>query len=237
MSTVWSRLAGPTRQGDAELRAIVFDLDGVLVDSFHVMRQAFRIAYLEVVGSGEPPFEEYARHLGRHFPDIMRLMDLPPAMEGPFVRESYRLANQVTVFDGVPEMLTSLRADGLKLAVATGKVGARARSLLSMLGLLPLFDQVLGADEVARPKPAPDIIELALQLLEVTPAEAMMVGDAVTDLASAHGAGVLAGAATWADIDEATLLAAGPDVVLRRPSDLMRYRASRRGVGVPTWSV
>nr|AXL06075.1 phosphoglycolate phosphatase [uncultured bacterium] len=202
--------------------AVIFDLDGVVVDSFAVMGEAFAIAYAEVVGDGPAPFEEYRRHLGRYFPDIMRIMDLPLAMEEPFVRESYRLADQVTVFDGVVELLLTLRVRGLRLAVATGKSGPRARSLLDRLGLLPFFAHVIGSDEVARPKPAPDIVRHALDLLDVPAERAIMIGDAPTDLASARGAGVAAAAALWAhhdDVDE--LLAAGPDVVLRRPADLL----------------
>ncbi|MEU1484587.1 HAD-IA family hydrolase [Streptomyces sp. NPDC005752] len=200
---------------------VVFDLDGVLVDSTEVMREAFSIAYAEVVGEGPAPFAEYNRHLGRYFPDIMRIMDLPLAMQEPFVRESYRMAHLVPMFDGVPEMLHTLRERGFRLAVATGKSGPRARSLLSQLGVLELFDHVIGSDEIAHPKPAPDIVLKALELLGAEPDSAVMVGDAVTDIESAHGAGVAALAALWGETDEAALLAASPDAVLHKPGDLL----------------
>ncbi|MDN3028512.1 HAD-IA family hydrolase [Streptomyces sp. S.PB5] len=212
------------------VRAVVFDLDGVLVDSFAVMYEAFAIAYKEVVGDGPAPFEEYTRHLGRYFPDIMRIMGLPLEMEEPFVRESYRLAPQVPVFDGIVELLTTLRVRGLRLAVATGKSGPRARSLLDQLGLLPFFDHVIGSDEVAHPKPAPDIVEHALDLMGFSPEEAVMVGDAATDIASAHGAGVASAGALWALSDAGELLAAEPGVVLRRPADLLALCPSVPGV-------
>lgn len=81
------RAAGAPAPGAAVLdeatRAVVFDLDGVLVDSFGVMRQAFAAAYREVVGEGEPPFEEYSRHLGRYFPDIMRIWTCRSIWRGP----------------------------------------------------------------------------------------------------------------------------------------------------------
>jgi 3-amino-5-hydroxybenzoic acid synthesis related protein len=202
--------------------AIVFDLDGVLVDSFQVMREAFAIAYAEVVGPGPAPFEEYNRHLGRYFPDIMRIMGLPVEMEAPFVRESYRLAGRVRLFDGVLELLDTLRDRGYRLAVATGKSGPRARSLLEVIGVLDRFDHVIGSDEVARPKPAADIVLRALALLGARPEEALMVGDAVTDLASARGAAVTAMAALWGcEGDEDALRAANPDALLHRPSDLI----------------
>jgi 3-amino-5-hydroxybenzoic acid synthesis related protein len=215
-----ARPAVPEPYRGGLIRAVVFDLDGVLVDSFGVMRQAFTCAYREVVGDGEPPFEEYNRHLGRYFPDIMRTMNLPLEMEGPFVRESARLADQVTLFPGVWDLLHLLRHRGVKLAVATGKAGWRARSLLDRLGVLPLFDHVIGSDEVARAKPAPDIVLRALDLLRADPQEAIMVGDAVTDLAAAKDAGVAAAAALWGETDESALLAAEPDFTLRKPADV-----------------
>jgi len=208
-----------------EVRAVVFDLDGVLVDSFEVMREAFSIAYDEVVGVGEAPFAEYNRHLGRYFPDIMRIMGLPLELEGPFVRESYRLAPLVQVFPGIRELLGELHGRGVPLAVATGKAGERARALLGGLGLVDLFGVVIGSDEVARPKPAPDMVELAVSVLGARPEETVMVGDAVTDLHSARGAGVAAAAALWAGVDPAPLLRESPDVVLHSPAELLRLVA------------
>ncbi|MEU5314984.1 HAD-IA family hydrolase [Streptomyces sp. NPDC021562] len=203
------------------VRAVVFDLDGVLVDSFEVMRQAFSVAYAEVVGAGEAPFAEYNRHLGRYFPDIMRIMGLPAAMEGPFVRESRRLASQVQVFAGIPELLDSLRRRGVPMAVATGKAGERARSLLTRLGLLDAFEVVIGSDEVVRPKPAPDMVRLAVSVLGAPAGRTVMVGDAVTDLHSARGAGVRAAAALWAGVDPEPLLRESPDAVLHSPAALL----------------
>ncbi|MFF3852960.1 HAD-IA family hydrolase [Micromonospora sp. NPDC002575] len=220
-STVDVTVAPPPARGP--IRAVVFDLDGVVVDSSAVMREAFSIAYAEVVGDGPAPFEEYNRHMGRYFPDIMRLMGLPLEMEEPFVRESYRMAHLVPLFPGVRETLEELHGRGVRMAIATGKSGPRARSLLDTLGVLGLFDQVIGSDEVARPKPAPDIVLAALGHLDVPPEQAMMVGDAVIDLLSGREAGVTTVAATWHGGDVAALLAAGPDVVADAPTDLLAY--------------
>jgi 3-amino-5-hydroxybenzoic acid synthesis related protein len=206
-----------------ELQAVIFDMDGVLVDSFDVMRQAFAIAYREVVGAGEPPFAEYNRHLGRYFPEIMEIMGLPPAMQEPFVRESYRLAGEVAMFDGVRETVAELRAQGLRTAVATGKSGERARSLLSLLGVLDQFDHVIGGDEVPRAKPAPDMVLRALELLRIAPQETFMVGDAVTDIISARGASVASVAALWGQGDSQALIAQRPDAVLSAPAEILDF--------------
>ncbi|MFF5077639.1 HAD-IA family hydrolase [Actinoplanes sp. NPDC000266] len=200
---------------------VIFDLDGVLVDSHEVMGRAFAAAYAEVVGAGTPPFAEYQRHQGLYFPQIMRLMGLPLEMEEPFVRESYRLAGQVPVVTGVPDLLRTLRARGFRLAVATGKAGPRARSLLTTLDLIQHFDHVVGSDEVVNAKPAPDIVLRALTLLGADPDAAVMVGDAPADIRSAQAAGVTAVGATWATVDEAELLSARPDLVIHSPGDLL----------------
>jgi len=221
-STVHTTIVPPAR---GPIRAVVFDLDGVVVDSSAVMREAFSIAYAEAVGDGPAPFEEYNRHMGRYFPDIMRHMGLPLAMEEPFVRESYRLAHRVPLFPGVRETLQALRDRGIRTAIATGKSSPRARSLLDLLGVLDLFDHVIGSDEVARPKPAPDIVLRALELLGIAAAQAMMVGDAVIDLASGREAGVTTVATTWHGGDLTTLLAAGPDLVLHAPTELLAHCA------------
>jgi AHBA synthesis associated protein len=212
--------------------AVVFDLDGVLVDSFEVMRLAFAAAFREVVGEDEPPFEMYQQYLGGYFPEIMKCMGLPGEMEEPFVRESYRLADRVRLYDGVGEMLTELRDRGIRCAVATGKSGPRARSLLDGLGVLDLFCDVIGSDEVARPKPAPDIVRLALALMDVDRNHAVMIGDAVYDLQSARAAGVTAIAALWGECDRDSLLAASPDAAVESPAEFLALlRARDRAFG------
>ncbi|ONI76206.1 phosphoglycolate phosphatase [Actinosynnema sp. ALI-1.44] len=203
-----------------KVRAVVFDLDGVLVDSLAAAVRAFEAAYAEVVGPGDAPSDEFVRHAGRYFPDVLHAMGLPSAMAEPYVRESYRLADTVRAHDGVPHLLNVLRGMGIRIAVATGRSRERAVWLLDRLNLLPQIDVVVGSDEVRSPKPAPDIVIEALIRLDVPADAAIMVGGAVADVRSAQAAGVVAAAAVWGESATADLLAARPDLVLRRPSDV-----------------
>ncbi|MEU8551300.1 HAD-IA family hydrolase [Streptomyces roseoverticillatus] len=211
----------PAAPAPGRFATVVFDLDGVLIDSFDVMREAFAVAYREVVGTGEPPFEEYVTHQGRYFPDIMRLMGLPGEMEGPFVRASHELMDRVKVYPHVPELLAALRDRGVRTAVATGKSGSRARAVLDRTGLLPLLDEVVGSDEVPRPKPHPDIVHEALRRLDAPPGGAVMVGDAVIDIRSGRAAGTATAGVTWGEGSAELLRAEHPDFLLDQPWHLL----------------
>lgn len=202
------------------IRAVVFDLDGVLIDSLEVMREAFTAAHAEVVGPGPAPFEEFLSHLGRHLPDIMRIMGLPVAMQDPFVRVSRELADRVKPCDGAGDLLRDLRSRGIPMAVATGKVTHRAEFILDLLGLRPLLDAVLGSDAVSVGKPAPDLVLAALRRIDRSPDEAVMVGDSVLDLAAGRAAGTLTAAATWGQGDPDELRAKSPDLVATSCADL-----------------
>jgi len=197
---------------DRGVQAIVFDLDGVLIDSIDVMRQAFNLAYNEVVGAGEAPFEEYLPHLGRHMPETLRIMGLPAEMYPAFVRYSHNLVSKVPQCDGAAELLDGLRQRGLALAVATGKTHDRAVHVLAAVGLLEKLDAVVGSDEVPNGKPAPDIVLLALGQLGVEPGNAFMVGDSRLDLLAGRSAGTRIAAALWGQGSERDLLDCRPDL-------------------------
>jgi AHBA synthesis associated protein len=202
------------------VQAIIFDLDGVLIDSIEVMREAFQRAYNEVVGPGPAPFDDYVPHLGRHMPDTLALMGLPAAMYEPFVRLSRELVHRVKVCDGAGPLLDELRGTGLGLAVATGKVRARAEHVLAATGLLGKLDVITGSDEVAHGKPAPDIVRLALQRLGVPAAGAVRVGDAPLDLMAGQAAGTMVAAALWGQGSRTDLLACQPDLVAASCAEL-----------------
>ena len=197
--------------GAGPIAGLVFDLDGVLIDSIEVMRKAFERAYEVTVGPGPAPFAEYLHHLGRHMPETLAIMGLPADMYQPFVRFSRELVHLVPVHSFAPELLAGLRERGLRLAVATGKTHDRACQVLRATGLLDLLDEVVGSDEVAHSKPAPDIVRLALARLGLSPSDALMIGDSPLDLQAGRAAGTRTVAALWGQGSREMLLAEHPD--------------------------
>lgn len=197
---------------EPRLEGVVFDLDGVLIDSIAIMRAAFERSYRLVVGEGEPPFDVYLSHLGRHMPDTLEIMGLPAEMYDTFVVESRKLVHLVNPCPGASDLLLRLRDAKISTAIATGKTRNRAIEVLSATGLLELVDAVVGSDEVANGKPAPDIVLLALEKIGVATASAVMVGDSPLDLQAGQAAGTRVAAALWGQASRRELLECRADM-------------------------
>jgi phosphoglycolate phosphatase len=95
------------------------------------------------------------------------------------------------LYEGTSEKLLELKEAGFKLGIATNGVTNITEEMLPGLGLDDVFSVVVGADLVDRSKPAPDMILLACEKLEVSPDDCMYVGDQYTDMAAANEAGAL----------------------------------------------
>jgi HAD superfamily hydrolase (TIGR01509 family) len=173
------------------LRAIVFDLDGTLIDSLSLVLNSIAHA-LEPHGA-KPTMEIFAKLGGpperfmpnllddvRHVPEAVRRMD------------AFHRANQHTIqpFAGVAAFLARLQAGGVKLAIWTGRDRASAEELLLRLGLTDYFATVLCGDDLPTHKPDPAGLCEIMRRLEVTAEETLFVGDADVDVLGGEACGV-----------------------------------------------
>jgi phosphoglycolate phosphatase len=208
-----SLAASPSRP----LRAVLFDFDGTLADSYpaitasvnHV-RAAHGLAPLGV--------DDVRPHVGRG-PELLmdstvgqgavaRNLSLYRAHHPSVMREGTKL------LPGVVAALEDLRHRGLRLAVCSNKPVKFTRQLLEWLGMTESFEVVLGPEDVPSPKPAPDMLLLALRRLGVPAGEALYVGDMVVDIQTARAAGVSVWVVPTGSDERTTLEAAGPDRIL-----------------------
>jgi len=211
-------------ESQTEIKAVIFDLDGVLLDTWHVAELAFANAYHETVGTGEPPLEAFRSYQGQGFSQILHLLGLPNAMHQIFVRESRRLVPETRIYTDIPAVLEALRSRSIRLAVATGKDGFRAREILEFHKMSRYFSLIVGSDDVSRGKPAPDMLHRILNYFNIEPQGAIFVGDSVADLQAGRNAGTGTVAALWGEGDHQCLRAEQPDHEIAAPKDLLAYR-------------
>jgi phosphoglycolate phosphatase len=121
----------------------------------------------------------------------------------------------------VPDTLARLRANGLRLAVATSKLTRIADEALAAAGLQPLFDRVFGMDAVERPKPEPDLALKCLAELRVPAGRALVVGDAVHDVEMGRAAGCATCAVTYGAQSREELARSEPNFLIDRFSEVI----------------
>lgn len=206
---------------------VVFDWDGTLLDSAGAIVRSIQAACRDL---GLPvPEDRRARHvIGLGLVDAMRhaVPELPAERYQAMV-ERYRFHylsgdHELTLFDGVPEMLTRLKRDGHILAVATGKSRMGLERALDHSGLRPLFQSSRCADE-CHSKPHPQMLEELMAEFGVAQATTVMIGDTSHDLQMASNAGVDSLAVTYGAHPHDHLLEHKPVVCLHNVSELDRW--------------
>ena len=219
-----------------QTRAILFDLDGTLIDTYHLYMESYRRALAPLIGFvpsdeeilAQRPFSE--RGLLRGWVGEERL----EACHADLCRHYAELhaALGEGMYDGVREMLAALRAAGLPVGIVTGKGRAAWEVTAAQLDLGD-FAVVVTEDDVAEPKPHPGGLLAAAEALGVAPGAAVYIGDSRGDLRAGRAAGVPVGAALWpktAPGEREAFLASvsplSPEWVFERPAEVVRAFAA-----------
>ena len=177
-------------------RGVVFDLDGVIVDSHPVHKQAWR-TFLASLGKEVPESDLDFIFEGRRRREILthflgELSDSEVQEYGSKKDEFFRQACPMPEpAAGSIEFIRRLERIGLCIAVATSASRHRARWTLEQLKIADCFEVVLTGDDVVQSKPDPAIYQLAAQRLSVSPACLFAVEDSVSGVRSAKAAGLL----------------------------------------------
>jgi phosphoglycolate phosphatase len=204
-------------------RAVLFDFDGTLGDSYPAITASVNHVR---AGHGLPPLpeSEVRPHVGR---GPAHLLEYTVGSAAPEDVAQYRAHHPSVMFSGtrlmpgVAETLAALHRCGKLLAVCSNKPVAFTRELLHHFGLLPFLAAALGPEDVAHPKPAPDMLLAALARLGIPAEEALYVGDMVVDIQTARDAGVRVWVVPTGSEERSALVAARPDRILDGLSDLV----------------
>lgn len=172
---------------------IVFDWDGTLFDSTALIVRAIQAACRDL-GAPVPSDEAAAHVIGLGLQDALQhaVPDLPvdlyPELGRRYRQHYFASHDQVTLFAGVPELLTGLRERNHWLAVATGKSRHGLDEALRISALGGLFDATRTADET-RSKPHPQMLQELMREFGTDPERTLMIGDTTHDLQLAANAG------------------------------------------------
>ncbi|HJQ21941.1 MAG TPA: HAD-IA family hydrolase [Gemmatimonadaceae bacterium] len=213
--------------------AVLFDLDGTLVDSIELILNSARHAFRDREGH-VPSDAEWLTGVGIPLATMFRRYARDDADVDALIAKyrEYQLANHdrlVRCYDEVVDTVDKLRASAHPLAIVTSKTGWLAQRGLDTVGLGSHFDVIIGCDSCDRHKPDPAPVLLALERLGYAPDEAVFVGDSVYDMQAGNAAGVTTIAALWGPFTREDLAASGPTHYLERIRDLPAVLARSGG--------
>jgi beta-phosphoglucomutase len=202
-----------------KLRGVIFDMDGVIVDSHAVHRKAWR-RFFQTLGREVTDSELDFILDGRKRADILRhfLGDCRDAELEEFGRRKdcifRHMQLEVAPIPGAPRVVRELRARGVALALATSASCSRALSTLETLGLRNCFQAIVTGEDVLLGKPDASIYRLACGRIEIEPRHLLAVEDAVSGVHAAVRAGLRCVAVASHEAPE-NLAAAGAAHVMR----------------------
>lgn len=199
---------------------VIFDLDGVLIDSSKVMEVAFEYAFKKFFPNKPVPFQQYIKHMGKGFLTIMDEMELSHALYPYFNSKSIELISDIFVFDGIISLLERLKENNCYLGISTGKDSFRTKKILQEKHLSSYFDKIICSDELKQGKPHPDSINFHLNYSQVNKSDMLFIGDSIADTQCARHAGVRSIAALWGMGGFKELLQETPDYIAFDINDL-----------------
>ena len=214
------------------IRAVIFDVDGTLVDSVDLHARAWQETFREF--GKDIPFQEIRMQIGKGADQLMPVFLSKAELEdygkrisnrrGKIFQEKY--LREVKGFPRVRELFQRVLADGKKIALASSAIGKELETYKKVANIADLLDAETSADDAEQSKPHPDIFVAALERLDDPPEEeALVIGDTPYDIEAAGKAGLKTIAFRCGGFPEETLQRA--IAIYDEPADLLaRYANS-----------
>lgn len=189
--------------------ALLFDLDGTLVDTIALLLGSMRQAF-DAVGIPRPTDAEWTAGIGTplhtQFRDFVKDEALIPRLVTAYRAYQHEHHDALTnAYEGIPALVARLEERGHPIGIVTSKADYLAERALTWVGLAGHVDVVIGADSVTRHKPHPEPVLVALERLGAPRATAIFVGDSPHDVASGNAAGVRTIGVAWGAFDREAL--------------------------------
>ncbi|HWF45188.1 MAG TPA: HAD-IA family hydrolase [Candidatus Kapabacteria bacterium] len=206
--------------------AILFDIDGTLLDTFDFIYGAFEHAF-EVHDIPPLPREQISAWMGGPLEEVYTAM--VPGCDAPALAETHRVfqsenVHLATLFPATVEVLEYLWKRRFKLGVITTRSLRTSVRTLEMTGIARYFEVIVSAEDVSNHKPHPEPLLKALDKLGVKPERAVMVGDTYADIMAGKNAGTKTVAALYG-FGGRSLIETNPDYAIEDIRDLLNVVA------------
>ncbi len=212
------------------IRLVIYDLDGVLIDSNRAILESFRRTMEEIGAPFKPDMilDRIGFSLYQIFLDTLpdeyhsRLEELRQV----YIKHFQSLdISYIRLLPDVAETLATLKERGFVQSLATNKTVTEAERILSELGVSDYFDLMAGFMTVEKPKPEPDMILYTLDKLRVAPSEAVFVDDTNVGLTAGIRAGVQTIGITTGNNTYEQIQSVNPTTIIQRFSDIPKIIA------------
>lgn len=207
--------------------AVLFDIDGTLVDSNYLHIDAWDRAFVE---AGHPvDVWRIHRAIGMDSGKLLeRLLGEDAEAVGDTVKQAHarnysETTDRLRAFASARELLSELSRRGHRVVLATSAPQEELDALLAVLDVPDAVDAVTSGEDVEAAKPEPDLVNVAVERAQVTPERALLVGDSVWDIYSASRAGVRSVGVRSGGYSSEELLAAGAVAVYDDVADLLAH--------------
>jgi beta-phosphoglucomutase family hydrolase len=178
-----------------KINAVIFDMDGVLIDSERISFKCFQEVFKEYNYTMDEKF--YLKLIGRNVKSIKEIMEKEYGEDFPFeiiYRKKADMAYEITdkngviIKPGVHELLDYLNEKKYKIAVASSTRKERVLQLLEEAKIKDKVDYIIGGDQVENSKPNPEIFLKAAKGLEIEPEKCLVIEDSDAGIKAAHAA-------------------------------------------------
>ncbi|EKN71415.1 pyrophosphatase PpaX [Neobacillus bataviensis LMG 21833] len=206
-----------------KITTILFDLDGTLIDTNELIISTY-LHTLEKYYPSTYSREDVLPFLGPTLHDVFGGMDPDRVEEMVSEYRAYNIANHdelVKEFAGVQKTVETLKKRGYKLGIVTTKKLDVTMKGLRLMNLEQFFEVIVAYDHVEKVKPDPEPIHKALEQLNSTPSEAIMVGDNFHDILAGKNAGTLTAGVAWSIKGREYVAKYEPDYMLENMADLL----------------
>lgn len=213
-------------------KAVIFDLDGTLSDSIQSIKYSGDKA-MEAFGYGPFSVEQYKYFVGDGAANLVRrALEAGGDTKLAHFEEAYSLYREifkencmfrVRPYEGIQELLATLKAQDVKIAVLSNKPHAETVNVIETLFGKDCFDVIQGQKENVAIKPNPEGAFQILARLSLDASEVVYLGDTATDMKTGKNAGFFTVGALWGFRDRQELEEGGADAVISHPLELLRY--------------